>query len=353
MISAVILAAGLASRMGMCKPLLPLGGQPMIRVTAERLLEGGADAVIVVTGNRSKAVQDALQGLPVHFVHNEAYAETEMFASVCMGLRAAEESDSILITPADVPMFSPKLVGCLLEKMRNEGAQAVWPRVHGKNGHPLLLRADAVAAVLQYRGENGLKGALSQLHTAWCDTQDEGCLLDVDTVQEYGKIVAYRQNCPPTEAEIRMLHDRFGSTPQIKAHCKAVENKCMELMRRMPDDRLDRTLLSAAARLHDAARTRPHHAAVLAQALLEMGYGKTAEIVSTHMQLLPAQIGTLSEATVLYLADKLVQDTVPVTLEERFSNAARKYAGNAAACKAAAARYQAAKSILDKIDEVS
>ncbi len=323
----------------------------MIRITAERLLEGGAETLLVVTGNRSKAVRNAMRGLPVHFVHNDAYAETDMFASVCMGLRAVEESDSILITPADVPMFTPDLIGCLLEKMRNEGAQAVWPRVHGKNGHPLLLRADAVSAVLRYRGEKGLKGALSQLHTAWCDTEDEGCLLDVDTEQDYRKIAAYRQDSPPTEAEIRMLHDRFGSTPQIKAHCEAVEDKCMELLRHIPDHRLDHTLLSAAARLHDAARIRPHHAAVLAQALLEMGYGKTAEIVSTHMQLMPVQIGTLSEATVLYLADKLIQDTIPVTLEERFSNAARKYAGNAAAYEAAAARYQAAKSILDKIEE--
>lgn len=351
MTSAVILAAGMASRMGMCKPLLSLGEQPMIRVTAKRLLEGGAETLLVVTGNQSQAVQDAMKGLPVHFVHNDAYAETDMFASVCMGLRAVEESDSILITPADVPMFSPHLIGCLHEKMRNEGAQAVWPKVHGRNGHPLLLRADAVSAVLRYRGERGLKGALSQLHTAWCDTEDEGCLLDVDTAQDYRKIVAYREDSPPTESEIRMLHDRFGSTPQIRAHCEAVENKCMELLRRVPAHRLDRALLSAAAKLHDAARTRPHHAAVLAQALLEMGYGKTAEIVSTHMQLLPTQIGTLSEATVLYLADKLVQDTVPVTLEERFSNAARKYAGNAEACEAAAVRYQAAKSILDKIEE--
>lgn len=353
MTGAVILAAGLSSRMGMCKPLLPLGSRQMIYITAQRLLEGGTDTLTVVTGNQSHAVQQALAGLPVRFVYNDAYTETDMFVSVCLGLRAEMESDQILILPADVPMFSPQLIDGLLEKMRNEGVQAVWPSVHGKNGHPLLLRADAVPAVLQYRGEKGLKGALSQLLTAQYAAEDEGCLLDADTVQDYQRIVAYRGSCPPTEAEIQMLHQHFASDDRIRAHCEAVERKSMELADQVKHIKLDRALLSAAARLHDAARVRPHHAAVIAQALLEMGYGRTAEIVSTHMELLPSQIGTLSEATILYLADKLVQGTVSVTLEKRFGAAAKKYQGNDRACQAAAMRYQAAKSIWNRIYEVS
>ena len=88
---AMIVAAGLSSRMGKLKALLPVGGEPMIRLTAKKLLEAGAEEIVAVTGYRREEIEAALAGLPVRFAHNENYAVTQMFDSVKLGLRAVPE----------------------------------------------------------------------------------------------------------------------------------------------------------------------------------------------------------------------------------------------------------------------
>ena len=49
---AVITAAGMSSRMGEFKPLLPYKGTTMIRYLTELFLDAGAVPVVVVTGFR-------------------------------------------------------------------------------------------------------------------------------------------------------------------------------------------------------------------------------------------------------------------------------------------------------------
>ena len=68
---ALIVAAGLSSRMGTLKALLPVAGEAMIRLSAKKLLAAGAEEIVVVTGYRREAIEAALTGLPARFVLNE------------------------------------------------------------------------------------------------------------------------------------------------------------------------------------------------------------------------------------------------------------------------------------------
>ena len=75
-VSAVVLAAGLSSRMGgPHKLLLDVGGEPMLRRVVRSVLAVDPAEVIVVTGYRAEDIKAALDGLPVRFVHNPAFAE--------------------------------------------------------------------------------------------------------------------------------------------------------------------------------------------------------------------------------------------------------------------------------------
>lgn len=55
-IVALILAAGFSSRMETFKPLLPVGGAPLIERTIARFLQAGFDDVRVIVGHRAKEV---------------------------------------------------------------------------------------------------------------------------------------------------------------------------------------------------------------------------------------------------------------------------------------------------------
>src|ERR1051325_6434745 len=89
-IPAVLLAAGLSSRMGMFKPLLPLGGVPLILHVVEALRKSDrVGPIIVVTGHRGAEVEAVLPADVVR-VENPDYATGEMLSSLKAGLRQVE-----------------------------------------------------------------------------------------------------------------------------------------------------------------------------------------------------------------------------------------------------------------------
>lgn len=318
MISAVILAAGLSKRMQAFKPLLPYGGSTVIQTTVSKLLEGNVRDIVVVTGFLAPEIQQVLCGLPVRFVHNRDFARTQMFESVKLGLMAAEGND-IFLLPADLPEFNPSL----LEQLRSASGQAVYPVCGGKNGHPLLLRRTAVETVLQHEGQRGLKGALSRLDTATIETPDKGCLMDIDTPEDYQRLVEFRAQSVPSKGECEELFQYYGTTDQIRAHCRAVCSVVMRLAEHVSN--IDKKLLQVAALIHDAARQKTDHAEILAIELERRGYLKLASVVRVHMDLPDKFSGSANEHSLLYLADKLVIEDREVDLEQRFRGAEMRF----------------------------
>ena len=82
-IGAVVAAAGLSSRMGDFKPLLPLDGDTVIGRCLSNLRGAGATDIVVVTGHRAGELARLLEDSGVTLVRNAAYAETQMFRGTC------------------------------------------------------------------------------------------------------------------------------------------------------------------------------------------------------------------------------------------------------------------------------
>ncbi len=75
-VTAVVMAAGASSRMGVHKLLLQLNGESLVRRVVRQILEVGmCSEVLIVTGREPENIQAALEGLPVRFVQNDAYLE--------------------------------------------------------------------------------------------------------------------------------------------------------------------------------------------------------------------------------------------------------------------------------------
>ena len=223
MVSAVILAAGLSSRMKDFKPLLPFGGTTVIQHTVSRLLEGGAEEIVLVTGFLAPEVERLFSDPRVRFVHNRDYARSQMFDSARLGLAAAQ-GEEIFLLPADLPQFDPALLG----RLSAVRAQAVYPVCRGGNGHPLLLRREALDAVFRHDGRRGLKGALDKLTARTLETEDLGCLLDIDTAEDYRRLLDYRWSAVPTAGEREEIFRLFGTPERVRAHGLAVCRTALE-----------------------------------------------------------------------------------------------------------------------------
>lgn len=224
---AVILAAGLSSRMKQFKPLLPVDGQPAIEGLAETLQSAGIRDIIVVTGYRREALFDVIRQRQMTEAYNERY-EQGMFTSVQAGLAKAGASfpgrRGFFLVPADCPLITIRALRELMAAADREeaGGRFFVPTFEGKKGHPLLIPAQRIREIVSYGGDGGLK-AITDRHDEEMirvPVPDEEILLDMDTPEGYEAIqdfVAHgfkREKLEVLSSRKRIILVRHGQTKQ-------------------------------------------------------------------------------------------------------------------------------------------
>lgn len=190
--TAVIAAAGLSTRMGAFKPILPLGEESISRSLVLAFVGAGSIPVTVVTGYMAETLASHLGGLPVRLVHNSAYRTSQMFDSLRLGLlslqkeEAAPLPDKIFLCPADIPLVSSETIAC----MARQEADIVIPVCSGRKGHPVCVSSSMLFALLEHDGTDGLRGALNGLSIKplMLAVSDPGILTDADTMEDYERI---------------------------------------------------------------------------------------------------------------------------------------------------------------------
>ena len=196
-VAALILAAGRASRFratsGLATKLIaPYHGQAMVRHVALAALASRARPVLVVTGHAREAVEAALHGLPVRFVHNADYA-SGLAGSLRTGLASLPiESMGALILLGDMPQVQPATCNALIDgfAVAPKGTRAMVPVWQGRMGNPVLLARNMFNEMAGLTGDQGARrllphGSVGLVQVA---VEDAGILIDVDTPEALAKL---------------------------------------------------------------------------------------------------------------------------------------------------------------------
>jgi molybdenum cofactor cytidylyltransferase len=196
-ISAIVLAAGLSTRMGQLKQLLPYEEHTVIEQVVSALLASPVDEVLVVTGHKREAVEAALVRWPVKAVFNPDYAQGEMLSSVQAGLRATSAAcQAALLAVGDMPAIQPSVIARLICAYRAAGDDFVYiPSYQMRAGHPVLVPRPHWGAILSLpRGEN-LRSVLraKDTHVQWVVVDTPSVLRDIDTPSDYQRELELRQ----------------------------------------------------------------------------------------------------------------------------------------------------------------
>lgn len=142
-VGAVLLAAGMAERMGgRPKALLELGGVPLIRRNLVALSGAGVDEVSIVLGHRSEEVEAAVRDFPVTLIRNADYRQGQM-SSVRAGLRGLSgKLDAIIVALSDQPLIATEDVVALISAYKKRaGGDILIPYVAGVRGNPIVINA--------------------------------------------------------------------------------------------------------------------------------------------------------------------------------------------------------------------
>lgn len=217
---AVILAAGFSSRMGAFKPLLEIGGKSSLAHLIEVNRKAGVDDIIVVTGHEREALINAIEAGGATEAYNENY-ERGMFTSIQAGIQKVldlGEENSVLLYLVDVPLVGHASIEKVLKAHSENMDSLVVASYKNKKGHPILIPQKYLQAILDYDGENGLKGFTRRHNDAIIriETGDEGVILDMDTPEDYREMLRY-YDAPDDELfnfKGRLILVRHGTTKQ-------------------------------------------------------------------------------------------------------------------------------------------
>ena len=188
-VAAIILAAGLASRYReqdasvVSKVVADHEGKALVRHVAEAALQAEIASVIVVTGHARDAVEAALAGLDVHFLHNEDFAQG-LSTSLRSGVATLRDDvDGALVLLADMPLIDAALLNRIVHHFSsNRKADAIVPVYEGQRGNPVLLARSMFGAVAALRGDEGARRLLGEASLNVQEiAADQSVALDIDT----------------------------------------------------------------------------------------------------------------------------------------------------------------------------
>ena len=166
------------------KPLLQVGAIPIIRRIVITYQQVGVFPIVVVVGGDDEELKRELSALGVIFLKYEQDGMPELMDSVRTGLRYLQGKCSrVVFTPVNVPMFTPDTLQTLLTM----AGEIVVPSWQGRGGHPIVLSDGMIPRILDYSGENGLRGALESLPRVWVDVDDPGILANANDEDELNR----------------------------------------------------------------------------------------------------------------------------------------------------------------------
>lgn len=195
-LGAIVLAAGMSSRMGSHKALLDLDGRPLISRLIDCIEQlSQVERTIVVTGHQAAGIRDAvtqLNSMRVNFIHNAAHEAGEMISSVKAGASAVWDAwDGFFLLLLDQPILQSDTLHAMAEAFKANNPSMVVPTYREKRGHPLLIASRCVTSIVTLPPDATLREFVSQVRdaTVMVEVDDPGIVTDVDTPEDYQRIV--------------------------------------------------------------------------------------------------------------------------------------------------------------------
>jgi molybdenum cofactor cytidylyltransferase len=189
--AAIVLAAGLSSRMAPRNKLLIRGssGLPMVTRTAAAALASRACEVVIVTGHQAEQVEAAVRELDfgarsLRFVHAADYARG-LSASLKAGIAALPATvSSALVCLGDMPLVTPTMLDALIAAHDPAAQRAiVVPSCERVRGNPVLWDRRFFAEMMALAGDVGARSLLARHagQVAEIEIADRAVLQDFDT----------------------------------------------------------------------------------------------------------------------------------------------------------------------------
>jgi molybdenum cofactor cytidylyltransferase len=190
-ISAILLAAGLSSRMGKPKLLLPWGETTVLGQVVSTFAAAGVTDMIVVTGGAREQIEGMVTELAINFpvraVYNPEFEHGEMLSSIQAGLAAMNsQACAALIGLGDQPQVLEETVRDICTAFNQTKALLVIPSYQNRRGHPWLAARPLWSSILAQPSSSTPRDFLNT-YAGQVEyiSADRSILKDLDTPADY------------------------------------------------------------------------------------------------------------------------------------------------------------------------
>lgn len=197
-ISGIILAAGLSTRIGEPKQLLPFEGSTIIETVIDNLLGSKLEEVVVVIGHEAARIKACIQHKPVKIVFNPNYRGGMLTSAQCGVRTISESADAFALTLVDQPFITSDLIDLVVEAHAQTDCGITLPSYDNRRGHPVIFDCRYAADILALEPERGgvrslLRKFAHDIHYVVVNT--DRVIRDIDYREDYEEALGD----PPTE----------------------------------------------------------------------------------------------------------------------------------------------------------
>jgi molybdenum cofactor cytidylyltransferase len=190
-IAAVVLAAGMSTRMGANKLLAEIAGEPLVRRVVRSAETSLARPVVVVTGYEHERVGAAVASAECTLVHNPAFRDG-LSTSLSTGIRAVAGCDGAIILLGDMPAISSSLIDRMISAFNPRDGRAIClATFNGRRGNPVLFDRSFFTELQAISGDMGARQIIEDNHKLVCTIEgnNDAPLVDIDTPEALARFV--------------------------------------------------------------------------------------------------------------------------------------------------------------------
>ncbi|NMB87098.1 MAG: nucleotidyltransferase family protein [Chloroflexi bacterium] len=187
-VAAIVLAAGLSTRMGTPKMTLPWGDTTVLGHILEVLRSTGLTQVCVVTGGARELVEEQARLFQAQTAFNPQYENGEMLSSLQTGLSSLpDDSLAALVILGDQPQIEDDVVRCVAGATTDVTTSLVIPSYHMRRGHPWLVGRRYWPEILALKSPSTMRDFINthKDDITYVNVATPSILMDLDTPEEY------------------------------------------------------------------------------------------------------------------------------------------------------------------------
>jgi len=197
MISAIILAAGLSSRMnGENKLTKKINGIPLISHTIKNILGSAVDEIVIVVGYEEDILKSLIEkNKKIKIIYNKNY-NSGIASSIKIGLKnISTKTEAFFISLGDMPNVNQNIYNKLI-KVRDKynkklkikyKKEIIIPTYQGKNGNPILFSKYMKKKIMKIEGDAGAKSLveLNMNKILKVPFKNDAIILDFDKPEDF------------------------------------------------------------------------------------------------------------------------------------------------------------------------